>query len=144
MVEEAAQQMQAMPSHGEFCWSEIACGDLTKCRSFYENVFGWQFKSSENTGDEMQYLEFSSAGEDYPDAALYEMDPKMFGDHPPPPHINLYVSVDNIEESIEKAKSLGGTIVFGPYDIPKVGRMAVITDPAGASISMITLSGPDM
>jgi len=139
MPEDVTGMAGPPPKHGAFCWSEIASTDLGKCKSFYENVFGWNFKASENTGDEMQYLEFSSSGGSYPDAALYEMDPAMFGGHAPPPHIALYVSVDNVDESIEQAKTLGGSIVFGPYDVPKVGRIAVITDPTGANISLITL-----
>ena len=42
--------------------------------------------------------------------------------------------------SADKAKELGATICFGPYDVPKVGRMAVITDPTGANFAMVTLS----
>ena len=128
------------PGHGSFCWTEIACTELSKCKPFYENVFGWDFKTSENAGSEMQYLEFSSSGQPYPDAALYEMFPEMFGGMEMPAHIALYVSVDDIDASVEKARSLGASVLFGPYDIPKVGRMAVVTDPAGANISMITLA----
>ena len=128
------------PGHGSFCWTEIACTELSKCKPFYENVFGWDFKTSENAGSELQYLEFSSSGRPYPDAALYEMFPDMFGGMEMPAHIALYVSVDDIDASVEKARSLGATVLFGPYDIPKVGRMAVVTDPAGANISMITLA----
>jgi predicted enzyme related to lactoylglutathione lyase len=140
MGEEAAGMASQMPKRGSFCWTEFACTDLSKCKPFYENVFGWNFKSSESAGNEMQYLEFSSSGEPYPDGALYEIKPEMFeGTVPPAPHIALYVSVDDVDASCEQAKSLGGTLVFGPYDIPKVGRMAVVTDPSGANISLITL-----
>ena len=141
MAEEAAGPAQMLPAHGSFCWTEIACTDLLKCKPFYQNVFGWNFKKSENAGTEMRYLEFSSSGSRYPDAALYQMNPEMFGGMTPPAHIALYVAVDNVDDSVEKAKSLGGTVVFGPYDIPKVGRMAVVTDPSGANISTITLEG---
>ncbi|MGH9946129.1 MAG: VOC family protein [Pyrinomonadaceae bacterium] len=144
MVEEAAGMAPQMPKHGEFCWSEIASTDKGKCLPFYENVFGWKFKQSDNNaeGKEMEYLEFSSSG-DYPDGALYQMVPEMFGDGPiPPAHIALYVSVDDIDASLEKAKSLGGEVVFGPYDIPNVGRFGIVSDPTGANISMITLAAP--
>lgn len=145
MVEEAAGTAMQMPKHGEFCWSEIASTDKAKCLPFYENVFGWKFKKSENAdgGEGMEYLEFSSSGE-HPDGALYEMAPEMFGGGPlPPPHINLYVAVDDIDASLEKAKALGGAVVFGPYDIPNTGRFGIITDPTGANISMITLTAPE-
>lgn len=129
----------AMPKHGEFCWTEIASNDVEACRTFYTNVFGWQFDKSQNTGEEMQYLEFASDGGPQKDGALYGMTPEMFGGTMPPPHIALYVTVDSVDDSAAKAVELGGTLVFGPYDIPKVGRMAVINDPTGAAISLITL-----
>jgi len=137
MAEEATE----MPKHGDFCWSEIAVTDLGKCRAFYENVFGWQFNKSESTGGEMEYLEFSSFGGESEDGALYEMKAEMFGGHLPPAHVAQYISVDDVDASLEKAKSLGGSVVFGPYDIPNVGRMAVINDPTGAAVSLITLAG---
>lgn len=138
---EAAEAYGQMPKHGEFCWSEIASTDLETCKSFYSNVFGWQFKKSESTGQEFEYLEFASDGGPAPDGALYQMNPEMFGGQVPPAHIALYVSVDDVDASVEKAKELGGSVVFGPYDIPNVGRFAIINDPTGASISMITLGG---
>jgi predicted enzyme related to lactoylglutathione lyase len=140
MAEEAIGKAPEMPKHGEFCWSEIAVTDLTKCRQFYENLFGWQFKKSESTGESMEYLEFSSFGGDREDGALYQMSAEFFGGEIPPAHIAQYISVDNVDESLEKAKALGGSLVFGPYDIPNVGRMAVINDPTGATLSLITLS----
>jgi predicted enzyme related to lactoylglutathione lyase len=139
MVEEAAEVAPSLPAMGSFCWTEIACKDLAKCRPFYENVFGWEFKASENTDGEMEYLEFSSGGEVYPDGALYEMRPEMFGGQVPPAHIELYVTVADVDAAVGKAEGLGAKVQFGPYDIPKVGRFAVITDPTGASLAMITL-----
>lgn len=129
-----------MPKHGDFCWSEIASTDLEKCRSFYTNVFGWQFAKSQATGNEMEYLEFSSTGGPGADGALYEMQPMMFGGKVPPPHIALYVSVDDVDDAVSKTNELGGKVLFPPYDIPNVGRMAVIEDPTGAAISMIALT----
>jgi len=37
---------------------------------------------------------------------------------------------------------LGGKVVHGPHDIPGVGRMAVIIDPQGASLSVIAYTMP--
>ena len=140
MAEEGTGMAPAMPKHGDFCWSEFAVTDVAKCRAFYENVFGWKCEPSQATGGEMEYLEFSSSGDDQKDAALYAMSAEMFGGEIPPAHVAQYVSVDNVDEAVEKAKNLAGSLIFGPYDIPKVGRMAIINDPTGASISLITLA----
>lgn len=131
----------ALPKHGEFCWTEVAVNDLGKCKGFYTNVFGWQFAQSPAVEGQMEYLEFSSSGADIPDAAIYRIDADMFGGTAPPPHFAVYVAVDDVDAAAEKAKSLGGSVLFGPENIPNVGRFAVIADPAGAAISMITLEG---
>jgi uncharacterized protein len=129
----------AMPAHGEFCWHEIATTEIEKCKSFYSNVFGWDFIQSTASGEDHAYLEFSSAGDGQPDGALFGMTPEMFGGEVPPAHIAIYVAVDDIDASTAKAAELGAAILNGPFDIPNVGRMSVINDPTGAMISMITL-----
>lgn len=140
MAETSVSTTPEMPPHGAFCWTEIAATDAEKCKSFYSNVFGWRFEKSPNTGDEMDYFECSSSGSGEKDAALYEMKAEMFGGHLPPAHISLYVAVDDIDHAVARTAELGGSVLFGPYDIPKVGRMAVINDPTGAAISLITLA----
>ncbi|MNC86330.1 Glyoxalase-like domain protein [compost metagenome] len=40
--------------------------------------------------------------------------------------------MDDCEAAVERAKAAGGTLVFGPNDIPNAGRAAIISDPAGA------------
>lgn len=141
MTEQDSGRDGKMPKHGEFCWSEFAVSNLKACLPFYENVFGWTFERSASAGSEMEYLEFSSCSGEQKDAAIYEMNAMMFGGEIPPPHIAQYVAVDDVDRAAEKARSLGGSVIFGPYDIPNVGRMAVLRDPTGASISVITLTG---
>jgi predicted enzyme related to lactoylglutathione lyase len=127
------------PKHGEFCWAEIGTSDLPSTKSFFANVFGWQFHAGGAESGEFQYLEFSSSGQKEPDGGMYELNPKWFGGTPPPPHIAAYVAVDDVDAAAAKAVELGGSIPRPPSDIPNVGRMCVIADPSGAAISMVTL-----
>lgn len=127
-----------MAHHGEFCWTEVASTDREACKRFYENVFGWQFQESKSAGDELVYLECNLPGGE-PQGALYQMSPEMFGEHMPPPHFMNYVAADDCDATANKAVELGAQINFGPYDIPGVGRMAVIEDPTGAHFSIIKL-----
>jgi len=39
-MSEAAAPETGMPTHGAFCWSELATNNLEACRAFYKNVFG--------------------------------------------------------------------------------------------------------
>ena len=140
MSENAAEQAMMMPKHGEFCWTEIVSNNLEACKSFYTNVFGWEFKQSSATGEEMQYLEYNVPGRNR-SGALFQMTAEMCGGiEPPPPHFMNYIAVDDADETASKAFDLGGTIIMPPTDIPNVGRFAVIQDPTGAKFSIIKLT----
>ncbi|HYA60085.1 MAG TPA: VOC family protein, partial [Burkholderiaceae bacterium] len=54
------------------------------------------------------------------------------------PAWGAYVTVKNVDETVGKVKSLGGKVFMAPQDIPGVGRFAVIIDPQGAVLSLIT------
>jgi predicted enzyme related to lactoylglutathione lyase len=45
-----------------------------------------------------------------------------------------YVRVDDADETIDKAKRAGGTVLDGPIDAPPAGRLAVLADPSGAVV----------
>ena len=55
-----------------------------------------------------------------------------------PPTWGAYVTVDDVEATVAQAEKLGGKICIPPTDIPTVGRFAVIQDPQGAMLSVIT------
>ncbi len=135
----ATAEAMAMPKHGEFCWTEIATNNLEACKSFYANVFGWEMQQSKATGEEMEYQEFNIQN-GQPMGGMFQMQAEMYGGEIPPPHFVNYVAVENVDDSASKAFDLGGTIVSPPMDIPNVGRFAIIKDPTGADISIISLS----
>jgi len=119
------------PPAGAFCWTEIASGDADKTQAFFENVFGWSVKKGDASNSGMDYREFYPSGGG-PEGGLYQIDPKWFGDNPPPPHFMIYIAVDDVDANAAKAAELGGKVHKEPFDIPNVGRMAVIQDPTGA------------
>ena len=57
-----------------------------------------------------------------------------------PSHWQTYVTVDNVEEIIDKAKSLGAQIILSPMQIERVGTVAAIKDPQGAVVSIVKYS----
>ncbi len=130
---------QGMPKHGQFCWTEIAVGDLPAARTFFSNVFGWHMHESHDPNPAMEYQEYSVGG-GYPMGGMYQIDPKFFGGNAPPPHFNNYIAVDDVDATAARAAELGATILNGPMDIPNVGRFAVVKDPVGAMFAIITLN----
>lgn len=126
-----------MPKPGTFCWTEIASSDADKCMAFYTDVFGWEFQTGDPSNTGMDYREYTTPGGTYPAGGLYELTSEMCppGQPLPPPHFMTYIAVDDVDENAKLATELGGTIIHGPMDVPNVGRMCVIKDPAGATFS---------
>lgn len=144
MTQEAEGKAAAFtgPSHGEFCWTEIASGDSDKCKAFYTNVFGWKFKKSNASDGEFAYDEFSTnSATEYPAGGLYQISPAMCGEGElPPPHFLTYVAVDDVDEYAAKAAELGGNVIKGPDDIPNTGRFAILSDPGGAMFAIFKMN----
>ena len=59
---------------------------------------------------------------------------------PVPPHWGVYFASADVDESVRKATSMGAKVLFGPIDIPTVGRLATLQDPQGASFSVLKAS----
>jgi predicted enzyme related to lactoylglutathione lyase len=119
------------PQHGSFCWNELSTRDAAGAKSFYAELFGWNYKESK---DGMPYTEIGPA--DRPFGGIFQLPDEMANT---PPFWMPYVAVDDVDASAAKVEELGGKIHKGPADIPGVGRFCIITDPTGAVLSMITI-----
>jgi hypothetical protein len=54
-----------------------------------------------------------------------------------PPNWSPVFTVASIEDTLSRAPELGGAVRMGPMDIPGVGRLGVIQDPAGAVFQVL-------
>ena len=116
-----------VPKPGEICWRELATKDLPAAAEFYSKLFGWDLKQSKVT--DMDYKEIQMDGVSH--GGMMAIDEK-WGPEPPPSHWSTYIAVANADETSEKIKANGGSIKVPPFDAPGVGRMAMVSDPAGA------------
>ncbi|MGP4029928.1 VOC family protein [Actinomadura sp. 3N407] len=113
------------------CWVELACRDIDQARRFYGQVFGWTFAGWSCHGT--AYTDGKVA--DRPVAGLVVMDERW----PPhyPPHWMPYFAVTDCDASTARAAELGARIRVPPTGAPP-GRFALMTDPAGARLAIIT------
>jgi hypothetical protein len=121
--------MQAIKRYpaGTFSWVDLATTDGAAAKTFYGDLFGWQFEDMP-AGPGMIYTMATLNGLSV--AGLYQMGPQQAG---LPPFWKSYVTVENADQATQKAATLGGTIVMPPMDVPgEAGRMADIQDPTGA------------
>ena len=123
-------RMQEQPEFkpSTFCWVELVTSDSDAAKSFYSQLFGWEYEDNP-MGPDMVYTMIKLNGKDV--GGLYKMSGDMTAQGIPP-HWLSYISVTNADETCEKMKAAGATIINGPFDVSTVGRMAVVKDPTGA------------
>jgi len=123
--------MQAIKEHGVFSWNELMTTDMPAAKKFYREALGWELQDLNNTG--MSYAIAKKGDREV--AGIMGM-PKDSPDRPS--SWGSYVTVDDVDARVARVESLGGKLCLAPQDIPNVGRFAVIADPQGAMLAMIT------
>ena len=115
---------------GTFCWPELTTTDQAGAEKYYSELFGWQTVKNP-MGPDAHYTIFMKG--DHSVSAAAQQGPEQKG---MPSHWLSYASTASVDASIEKAKSLGGTVIAGPFDVMEHGRMAVLADPTGAAFAL--------
>jgi predicted enzyme related to lactoylglutathione lyase len=117
---------------GEVIWIELYMKERESAKSFYSALFGWSAEDRP-MGPDAYYTMFfrgsDSAGGAFP------LTPEMLSQGVPPAWM-IYLRVDDIAGMTDRAKELGGEIAEGPNEIPGVGHMTLLKDPAGAHVCL--------
>lgn len=117
---------------GTMCWHQLASRNVAAAKRFYGKVFGWA--GTTQPYETSSYTMFQHGGRDV--AGLVEMDrswPRGL-----PPHWMTSFAVDDCDKAVAQAVELGGEVSVEPFDLPDVGRTAVLGDPHGAVFSVLT------
>ncbi len=117
---------------GTFCWPELVASDVDKAKEFYSKLFGWDIRDNP-MGNDMVYSMANIGGKEA--GGLYQMWGEQL-EQGVPTHWASYVSVANVDDTVEKAESLVAAIIMQPTDVFDAGRMAAIIDPTGAVFSL--------
>lgn len=120
-----------METHGAFSWMQLATGDVDAAKKFYGDTLGWDIATMEMPGGPYTAIKVG-------DQPVGGITPAGEGGA----RWVAYVTVDDVDDRLAKAKAGGAKVVSEPFDAPGVGRMATIQDPFGAQIALITYSGP--
>lgn len=128
--------MEVFKTHGAFSWSELLTSDPKQAAAFYGKLFGWQIEVMPMPGGPSEappyHLIKTRGASDAIGGLMASPQPGM------PPNWGIYVTVDNVDETVAQAKALGGKVIMEIMEVPTVGRMATIQDPQGAVINVIT------
>lgn len=119
---------------GAIAWNELGTRDTAAAKEFYGAVFGWG-AADNDTGEMGIYTQWklgeSSVG------GMMDISGRLPDEIPA--HWLTYFAVEDADAALETARGKGGSVSFGPVDIP-VGRFAVVRDPHGAAFAVIKLS----
>lgn len=122
---------ESMKQHGAFSWNELVTTDVAAAKAFYGELLGWTLHDIDAGG--MTYTMVKAGDREV--GGMMAMPAETQG---MPSAWGSYVTVDNVDSRVGRAQSLGGKIIVPPRDIPGVGRFAIIADPQGATLSLIT------
>lgn len=121
--------------HGSFTWNELITDDTATSQKFLADLFGWGAETDETPNGPYTTFKIGEA----PVGGMLAKNENM---GPIPNYWGTYFAVDDCDGSVEQAKELGGSVLMEPFDVPEVGRMAVLQDPQGAAFSVIKLTNP--
>ena len=111
---------------------EVIGKDGEKLRNYYAELFDWEIKAD----NPMNYGVIAREGNVDSDGVGIgggvAGGPEGYGGH-----VTFYVEVPDIEESLKKAESLGGSRVFGPDEVLPGLELGQFTDPEGHVIGLM-------
>ena len=112
---------------GAVIWNELITDKPDAALAFYQAVVGL---TTEMAPGQQNYM-------------LLKVDGTYVGGcmEPPMPGVPnqwaVYFAVEDAEATVAKATANGGQVLVEPFDIPSVGRCAVLADPQGAVFSVL-------
>jgi hypothetical protein len=111
---------------------EVIGKDGEKLRSYYSELFGWEI----DTNNPMNYGTIQREGNTRPDGAGIGGG-VAGGPEGYEGHVTFYVEVPDIEASLQKAESLGGSRIFGPDEVFEGLELGQFKDPEGHVIGLV-------
>jgi predicted enzyme related to lactoylglutathione lyase len=112
--------------HGDFIWYELLTTDADAAEIFYRDVFGWSVRDSGQPGIDYRLLG-ASEGEI---GGLLQLTADMMAGGARPVWLG-YIAVDDVDTAVASITAAGGTVHMPAWDIPHVGRLAMVADPQG-------------
>jgi predicted enzyme related to lactoylglutathione lyase len=111
------------------CWIDLVQADPDATAAFYRDLFGWSYEVRTPEGAPQRY-------------AYARLDGLLVGGlggpagDAEPGGWTTYVAVASADETVARVTGNGGTVLTGPVDIPRSGRVATCADPFGATFGV--------
>jgi predicted enzyme related to lactoylglutathione lyase len=115
--------------HGMPIWYELMSKDPLTARRFYTAVLGWHIDDAPPTGSTVDYR-MIDAGDGLV-GGVFRLTDDMCRQGAAPCWM-MYIGVDDVDACVSAITSAGGSVLLAAFDIPDIGRIAMLSDPQGA------------
>ncbi|WP_072394561.1 VOC family protein [Hyphomicrobium sp. CS1GBMeth3] len=126
---------------GTVWWSELLSTNPERTRAFYAGVAGWTPKvvSAEDTSrtpneGEAEYTMFTNGVTEVAGSTPLETSDTR----DTRPQWMTYIQVTDVDHAVFEALKNGGRILKAPFEQTSVGRMAIVADPDGIPVGLVT------
>jgi uncharacterized protein len=108
-----------------WCWNELATSDVERDKSFFAEMFGWEYET-----DDRGYTTIRNAGSR--NGGIRE---QTESERTREPGWLPYIAVESADDAARQAEQLGGRGLVPTTEI-SIGRLAVVADPQGAAFAV--------
>jgi predicted enzyme related to lactoylglutathione lyase len=126
--EAAPAASESHAQQGGFIWYELLTSDIAAAKSFYDAVVGWDIQDRSDFPNDYRMIGRSDGK--FAGGAMQITDEMK--QHGARPTWLAYIYSSDVDRQASDIERDGGKILMGPFDIPGVGRVAMVADPADA------------
>jgi len=115
---------------GDFIWYELMTADPEGAKAFYDAVIGWTISEG---APEFNGYRMIGTSDGKSAGGLLPLTDEM-QQHGARPTWLGYISVADVDRAVTGIEAAGGKALMPAFDIPNVGRIAMVADPQGAPL----------
>lgn len=119
--------MSPAPAAGTPCWFDLSTPDLDGATAFYGAILGWTVTDQ---GPDFGHYRMC----DRDGASVAGMAPQQ--DAAAPPAWMVYLATPDADGAVARATAAGAGLLVPAMDVGPFGRMAVLSDPTGATFGL--------
>ena len=116
-----------MNPEGTPIWYELMSADPDASKAFYDNVIGWTIEARPSGPMDYRMIDSGNGGQV---GGVMRLTEEMIAGGAKPTWL-FYIGVDDVDASIAKIEAAGGSVLMPAWDIPGIGRLAMVADPQG-------------
>jgi predicted enzyme related to lactoylglutathione lyase len=111
---------------------EIMGKDGEKLRTYYSELFGWEFEADNPMNYGVVPREGNTGADGVGIGGGVGQSPEGYDGH-----VTFYIEVPDVEAALAKAESLGGTRMMGPEQVMETIEVGLFNDPEGHLVGVV-------